>query len=233
MTAVRWTSRISEIAAKQIPFARAETLNQLARGAAEDAREAAQIDLNIKRPAMLRAFIRAPATHKATKLRFSARVVVAAPQSANPDRGNILTQHEAAGTKRPFRGRSIAMPSRDIVKPGRKRAITRGTELRTFQPFTTKAGGQVVGQKGSFMITLKRGTLAGRKMLLQRFGRGKKQVRGLWLFVPSTRLTPKLRFNATVKQHVQQHVAAAFKRAFSKALASAKPLRGATQSTRL
>ena len=236
--AVTWTSKITDVANNQIPFAIAGTLNLLAQSAAVEAREAAAAGMNVKNKTLLKFFIRAPAESKATKTRLKARVVVKSPKSSKSDRGNILTQQEEWGSKLPLSGRSVAMPSRDIRKPGSKREIIRGTELKNFRPFRTQSfidsrQTVAVGAKNSFFVTLKKGRAAGKKMLLQRFGRGGKSVRGLWLFVPQTRLTPKLRFNKTVRNHVQKNIAAAFKRSFSQALASARPLKGATQSSRI
>lgn len=236
--AVTWTSKIADVANNQIPFAIAETLNMLAKGAVEDARAAAGIDLNVKSKTLIKNFIFAPSRLKATKNRFTARVLVGSPTSSKPDRGNILTQQEDAGTKSPTGGRSVALPSRDIRKPGAKRAVLQGYELSKLGPFAARSNLKTrdvsMGSKpGLFFITMRKGTSAGKRMLLQRYGRGKKSVRGLWLFVPSTRLTPKLRFNATVKRHVQLNLTKAFKASFSKALASARPLKSTIQSSRI
>jgi hypothetical protein len=235
--ATTWTSRIANVSRKQIPQATANALNVLARGAAEDAR-AAGATMTIRERSLLRFFIRAPRDLQATKTRLVARVVVSAPKSAPADRGNVLTQQEESGVKRPQSGRSVAMPSRDIRKPGAKRKVIRGTELKNFLPlrqqsFVNSRQTVTAGRKNSFVVTLRKGRAAGRSMLLQRYGRGKRSVRGLWLFVRQTRLTPKLRFNATTKRHVQREVAAAFKQGFSQALATARALKATTQSSRL
>lgn len=224
-----WTSKIADIAENQIPFVVAGTLNLLAQNAAEEARTAAAAGMNIKKRSLLTAFIRAPNDLRATKARFRATVVVAAPKSASPDRGSVLAEHEAIGLKTPFTGRSVGTPSKDILKGGSGRAIIGGTDLKYFKPLVNGPGGRVTGAKNSFLITLKNGT----KMLLQRFGRGKKTVRGLWLFVPQTRLKGELHFAVSVKRRVSQDIALAFKTAFSRAIASARPLKGTTQSSRI
>lgn len=235
-----WTSKIADIAENQIPFVVAGTLNLLAQNAAEEARTAAAAGMNIKKRSLLTAFIRAPNDLRATKARFRATVVVAAPKSASPDRGSVLAEHEAIGLKTPFGAQhSVASPSRDIRKPGDKRSVLSGYEYRNLAPLTLQSGLKghrqfIGGQKpGTFLVTLTKGKSAGIKMLLQRFGRGAKTVRGLWLFVPQTRLKGELHFAVSVKRRVSQDIALAFKTAFSRAIASARPLSGTVQSSRI
>jgi hypothetical protein len=238
-----WTSRLGSLARDQLPFAISQALNDTAREAATEARTAAAKGLNVKKRGLLTLFIRNPSEFKATKQRHSARVMVGGPKS-DPARGNILTQQEESGSKRPFRGRFVAMPSREIsAKVGGKRVLKAGNELRNFKPFSTpvdsgnatpngKRGTRIEGRKNTFVVFRKG---SGLPILLQRYGRGKQQTRALWLWVKQTRLVPRLGFGKAVLKVVRRDLDTNIGRRLTQAIASAKVITkgGGVTSSRL
>lgn len=224
-----WTSRLDSIAREQLPFALSQAINDLAKEAAEEARKEAASTLNVKRRSFLNAFIRAPAEHRATKRKLSARVMVGAPRSAMPSRGEILTQHEDDGRKTPTSSKYVAIPSHNISgKSGGKRSVSRGMELRNFKPFTRDAKGKLVGQRGTFMAKTRDGT----PLLMQRRG---KVARVLWLFVRQSRLTAKLGFAKAVRRRVSGDVSRLVGARLTQAIASARAVKqgGGVTSSRL
>jgi hypothetical protein len=224
-----WTSRLGSIANDQLPYALSQAINDVAKAAAEEAREEANKTLNVKRKSFLNAFIRAPAEHRATKTKLSARVAVMAPKSARSTRGSILTQHETAGTKTPTGGKYVAMPGRSILRNvGGKRSVLRGMELRNLKPFTKTAGGKLKGRKQTFMIKTRSGT----PLLLQSQG---KKARVVWVFVRKSGLTAKLGFGTAVRRRVDRDFTKAVGTRLTQAIASARPVTqgGGVTSTRL
>ncbi len=238
-----WTSKLGDIANRQLPFALAMALNETAKKAAVEARPEAKKRLNIKRNALLERFIRANAENRATKTKLSARVMVGGPKS-NPERGSILAQHEDRGTKRPYSGNLVAMPSREITTKvgGGVRSIKRGYELKNFKPFSShfsnnrtangRHGSRIEGQKNTYVV-FRSGS--GLPILLQRYGKGLRQTRALWLWVRQTGLMPRLGFSKSVLKSVLKHNEREIGLALTKAIASAKAVTsgGGVTSSRL
>ena len=238
-----WTSKLDDIARRQLPFALAQALNLTAKAAAVEARASAAVRLNVRKKGLLNIFIRAPAEQRATKTKLSARVMVGGPKT-DPERGSILAQQEATGTKRPFRGNLVAIPSREISsKVGGKRVVKPGFELKNFKPFSTPIdganatahgarGSRIEGRKNTYVV-FQRGT--GLPILLQRYGRGKKQTRALWLWVRQSGLTPKLGFGRAVIKTVRGTLDKEIGAQLTKAIASAKAVTtgGGVASSRL
>ena len=223
-----WTSRLGDIATRQLPFALAQALNDTAKTAAEEARVEAAKRLNVKRSSFLRFFIRNPTEHRATKAKHTARVVTAGPQS-DPTRGSILAQHEESGVKTPFSRPLIAKPSREILQSvGGKRSIPRGTALNLFKPFV-RDGQATTGRKGAFLVKAKG---SGTPVLLQRIG---GRVRALYVYVRSTRLTPKLGFGKAVVRVVRRDLDRNIGKRLTAAIASAREVTsgGGRTSSRL
>lgn len=231
MIKATWYSKLGDVATQQLPFAIAQALNDTAREAAEEARTEAGKKLNVRNRNLLKFFIRAPAESKATKTRHTARVVVAGPKT-NARRGEILAQQEDGGRKTATSGKYVAIPGRAITKgAGGKRDILRNAKLSSFKPFT-RTGKVITGQKNTFLIKDKS---SGLPVLLQRFGRGRRNARVLWIFVKQSRLTPKLGFDKAVKRTVGKNLTRNIGRSLTKAIATAKTVTqgGGVTSSRL
>jgi hypothetical protein len=241
---VTWESKLDDVAKRQLPFALAMALNKVAKQAAVEARPEAAKRLNIRKKALLALFIRANAENRATKTKLSARVMVGGPKS-DPQRGSILAQHEERGTKRPFRGNLVAMPSREITTKGSgKREIKRGYELRNFKPFSSpidaarnqtpsgRRGSRIEGRRNTFVV-FRAGT--GMPILLQRFGRGLRQTRALWIWVRQTGLTQRLGFSKSVLETVRKRIEPDIAAEIAKAVQSARSVQkvGGQVGTRL
>ena len=229
-----WTSKLPDIAQNQIPIASANAINKVTDRAASQTRVAAAGVMNIKKRSLLVYFIRAPREDRATKKKLSGRVMIGAPKTASDQtRGIILAQHADAGSKTPFRGRYVAMPSREISsKVGGKRLVKAGSGLQSFKPFSSpvdganatangKRGSRIEGRKNTFVVFRKG---SGMPILLQRYGRGLKQTRALWLWVKSTNLTKRLPFNDIVTKVWDRRMKAELQSELGKAIASARQI---------
>lgn len=232
MTRVVWTSRLGDIARSQLAQGIAWGLNDTAQDAAGAARDSAAKNLNVRKRGILNTFIRTPTEHKATKAKLSARVLLAGPKS-DPSRGSVLAQQEDTPIKTAFRGRLVAMPSREIMsKAGGKRVVKPGYALSLFKPFSSpvdgnnatpngKRGTRIEGRKNTF-VTFRRGS--GLPILLQRYGKGQRQVRVLYLWVKSVRLPRKLGFGSSVTAKVKQVNERNIARGIARAIASAREI---------
>jgi hypothetical protein len=241
---VTWTSRLDDIAKNQLAQGIAWGLNDTAQEAVTLARQTAMKRLAIKKPGLLNVFMRTPVDGKATKRKLSARVLLAGPKS-DPQRGSVLAQQEDTDQKRAFRGRLVAMPSRDIMqKIGGKRVLKPGYALKNFKPFSTPVdaglnqtpngarGTRIEGRKNTYVVFRKG---SGLPILLQRYGKGKQQVRALYLWVKAVRLPKRLGFTSSVTTRVRQRNAENIGRGITKAIASAREVvkGGGVTSSRL
>jgi hypothetical protein len=239
---VAWTSQLTDIAKNQIPFAAAQTNNELAKLAADDIRGYAKRKLRVRSPTLLKFFVRGP-DKRGTKADPRARVAVSAPKGAkDPQRGNLLIQHDVDGTnvKKPFKGNSMMVPTRQYKqesggKPrlwsvfkrdmgiGTKRGLGRGNNLGTGRRFAT------------YLIKSRRGKTAGQTLLFLRTGVGRGRSELLYAEQPLVRNPRRLRTKALTELRVRKSSALIMKRELSKAIASAKAVTrgGGVASTRL
>jgi hypothetical protein len=228
-----WVSKLPDIAANQLPIASANAINKVTDRAASQTRVAVAGVMNIKKRSLLVYFIRAPREDRATKKKLKGRVMIGAPKTASDQtRGSILAQHAERGSKKPFKGRFVAMPSREISsKIGGKRIVKPGYGLQNFKPFSTPIdngsnqtpsgarGSRIEGRKNTFVV-FRKGT--GMPILLQRYGRGLRQTRALWLWVRSTNLTKRLPFEDIVTKVWERRMQAELSAEMGKAVASAR-----------
>jgi len=238
-----WTSRLADVAKNQIPFAAAKTNNELAQMAGNDIRDYARRKLNVRSPTLLRFFVKGP-EKRGTKADPRARVYVGAPKGAkDPQRGNLLVQHDVDGTnvKRPIRSDSLMVPTKEYRRDSRGKprlwsAFKKDMGIGTKRGSLGRGNNLATGRRSPvYLIKAKRGKLAGRTLLFLRTGVGRNQSDLLYVSAPLIKNPRRLRSKALVEIRVRKSSASIMGRELTKAIASAKAVTsgGGVTSSRL
>jgi hypothetical protein len=229
---VSWTSKLPDIVANQLPFAIAQTANELAKMAADDIREDARRKMDVRSSTFLRFFIRGP-SERATKRKPTARLFIGAPKGAkNQDRGNLLVQHDVDGTnlKRPFRSREMMVPTKSYRQESRNRP-RKWKDYKRDMGMGTRRGitsGNLQGMGRRFrtyLIRVKSGMHAGKSILFLRTGTGKRNSEALYVSAPAVKLKGRLRSRAMAAIRIRKSASGILSREMGKAIASAKQVR--------
>jgi hypothetical protein len=179
VTVRRTGPKLTDVAARQLPFATALAINRTLEEIQGAARAGIRERFTLRRPTFVERLVKINNADRARKDRLAGRVGI---QGARAD---LLTKFEAGGTKRPA-GRSIAVPidakrtKADIVRAGqRPRRVLEDPRSRAFM---------VRGPDG-------------RGVIKQRVGRGRgAQVRVLFGLTPRAELPASLRFHETAER---------------------------------
>lgn len=240
---VTWQSKLPDIVSQQLPFAIAQTANALAQMAADDIRDEARRKLKVRSTTLLRFFVRGP-SERATKQKPTARVFIGAPKGAkDPERGNLLIQHDVDGTnvKRPFRSDSLMVPTKQYRqesggRPRSWKALKRDMGIGTKRGIATRGNLLGAGRRfRTYLIEAKTGKLAGRTLLFARDGTGKRNTSLLYMSAPQIKNPVRLRSRAIAAIRVRKSASTLMGRELTRAVASAKAVTkgGGVASTRL
>jgi hypothetical protein len=207
---------------RQLPFAVKNALNQTADAAQIAVRQSLPLHFDVTRPDFLNLLVKINNEDRATKDKPDVTIRIAPPRSGKTA-SDILSKFEDGGEQVSIAGHQyIPYPSKDIRTGKRGTKVKRGMKFSQFRGFgeatllnvlqhrgglngskraTTRGPSKprLVGQKGSFLITLTKGKSAGRPMLLRRTGPGKKDIEGLYVFVPHVHIPYLLHFQETVR----------------------------------
>ena len=234
-----WTSRLGDIATRQLAIASAQSANTLASMAADDLRADAKAALNVRSATFLRYFIKGP-SKRATKAVPVARVFVGAPPSAkDKDRGNLLIQHDEEGTntKRPFSSPALMVPTK-AYRAASRGAPRKWKEFKRDMGMGTKRGiasGGLLGMGRRFETYLVKSKRTGRTLLWLRTGVGRFASELLYVSKPMVKIPRRTRTRQTVTERLEKSAAQVMGRELTKAIASAREVTngGGRTSSRL
>jgi hypothetical protein len=227
---VHWTSKLPDIAANQLGFASANLLNELAKLGADDVRSDVKKRLDVRSSTLARFFVKGPA-ERATKAKLKAQVYVGAPKgNKDPQRGNLLVQHDVDGTnvKKPIRSDSLMVPTTQYRRESRNRprlwsAFKRDMGINTKRGISPRGGLLGAGRRfRTYLIRARKGVLAGRTLLFVRTGVGKGQSDLLYVSRPLIKNPKRLTSRATVTARVAKSAPMLMGREMTRAIASAK-----------
>lgn len=199
--------------AKQVNFATATALNQLANAGQKAQREVVQRNFTLRQEAfILRTVYRMPGEDFATKQKLVSAYRI-------DPRHDYLAPFEQAHEKHAIQGKDyVAIPLPDLRKT-KKGLVPKSLFPSAFKPWVDK-GEVAFGARRTFIVP----TQSGNRVLLQRFGgsRGKHGVRALYLFVHSVHITERLHFEETARAVARSEWPRIFAQAWAHALATAR-----------
>lgn len=216
----RATPFVSAFFARHMPFVTATALNETAKDFQAVQRTRMHQIFTLRRPQFAERAIKISpfATRKRQEVRISVD-----PTPAGPENDDIFTKFEIDRTKRPFRGRSIAVPTSHVPRTAAG-IIRRGWQPNDlFKEAKQHGVGRVFKRKGNVY----RG---GRRTFLIRRpgGRGTIFLRDdeglvpLYQLVPLVRIRPELEFVRHGKAAVATQWAPNFTAAFDRAMRTAR-----------
>ena len=223
---------------RQLPFAAALALNQVANDARDAARGSLERRFTIN-PGKLRFLQGLIGTdHRATKSELFSRVGISKEfgLGQGKDRNFLLTRHQEGGPRsttadKPFfiptdeiRGADHAVAPRALY-PANLRLFARRTpesSLPARQRATKRGKVQTQGKQRTFILDARPTADPRAWGVFQRTGPGKRDIRMLWAFRTSLQLPPRLAFYDTTTQAVLDRWATRFDEALARALSTAK-----------
>lgn len=191
----------------QVPFAMANTLNDLAVDfQTQEFLHEADI-FTLRRPDWVRRSNKI--THFANKAELFATVTVSPPGA--PNRADIIGKFESETEKTSIRpGGLLAVPIG--ARRGKTNVILPSQRPKAFN--FRQVGKRILGDKGTFIVTL----ADGRQMILQRHG--KNQVQALYVLTPQVPITPDLEYLKTAEWTVANRFQQRFDARWQQALAT-------------
>lgn len=229
----------------QMPFATSLALNRLAVAAQKEVRASLDQKFTIapERQKFMERLVRFGKEDRATKERQHARLVIAQSKgndtslTSAKDRGLILGRHEDGGVRRADPDKPFFIPTDDL-RTGDRQLIPRrmypaalrlterrdasGKMLPVLGRRTKSGGFMAQGKRSTFIIDARTTSDPRAWGIFERVGSHKRDIRMLWAFRTTIRLTPRLAFYATVDRVVAEKLEAIFDEALAFALRTAR-----------
>ena len=194
---VKLSGQLTNLAAKQIPFATAEALNRLAFDAQRQVKSELRQNFTIRRDWVARR-INVNKAHKSAWPLLSAEVGT---------QDEFMARQELGGTKAGRDGGRVAIPKAARPNP------------QTVTPQRSWPGKLRSSRRRKFFAVTSR---SGNRLIMQRFGKGKNDVKVFYVLTQSVKIPKRWNFVSTVNNRVGKNYDQVFGAALAYAIATAK-----------
>jgi hypothetical protein len=208
-------AELDDIRRNQVPFAMALAMNRTMEEVQVEFIRHMESTFTIRNRVFMRRLVKIAPEDRALKDRLSAGIRIEGPR-AKPNRGKVLTRHEAGGTRQAAGQAPMYIPTK-ALRPTPQSTISQALYPSYLGVVSSRVGGSgemfaprmsSVGPRGTRQVRGKRGTfvlspdlghrISGRAAgVYQRIAPGRGGIVRIWMYRPQITLQPSLQFQAT------------------------------------